>query len=416
MKLTLRLENEEVIDVPDEAELETSDTPAAEIENGFKSFDGMVEAISNLRHLQKHINMFGVTKEMLHLVNEGGNLSSSTGMTLPYYESDDEGNEVEDVEMTDIPENDELVASLEGLIGKAKDNIVKFFKWLKEKLIQFWNWVKGLFGKKQKTVVEAAKTVAPEEIAKAIVEKKSDTGSSKPRTAADLADDDDDSSLDYNTVLKMVETAIKTGEEKLTFFHKDTFVGFAQAIPACLKSFTGIKIDKYTGDVENVEHLYKTISNTFGTKFVDLVKEGGKPYLKLTGAKSTFEEMIESEWVDSTAKALGYGTIKEFGKIGGSLVLNAVKAQQESDKFVKTLDSECNNAISAMEKLAKGQDLQSVYNEAAIKTMKSNMNTLFTVYNLITKYNLRMATAFENNCKVARSMAIRNTLALLKNS
>lgn len=151
MKLTLSLESDEVIDVPEEAIIEEID-PGKEVVEGFKKLDSFFEIIANLKHVQNNIKRFGVTKELIHLINKDRNFSDSTGITLPYYESDDEA---DDINEDDIPAEEVVMEGFGDAMKKAKDAVVKFFKWIWEKLKAFGTAIADFFRNYKKKITGA---------------------------------------------------------------------------------------------------------------------------------------------------------------------------------------------------------------------------------------------------------------------
>lgn len=78
-----------------EAVEEASEDVEEVAEMGFN----IVDVIENLTSLQAHVKKFGVTKQMLHLVNANNQLGDAIGLALPYYEDDDQ---VDDISEDDI--------------------------------------------------------------------------------------------------------------------------------------------------------------------------------------------------------------------------------------------------------------------------------------------------------------------------
>ncbi len=73
-----------------------------DLENALNVISSHQEVIRNLKTIQSNIKKFGATKELIHLINQDNNFSSNTGITLPYYESDDVEIEVPDTAEVEV--------------------------------------------------------------------------------------------------------------------------------------------------------------------------------------------------------------------------------------------------------------------------------------------------------------------------
>ena len=133
----------------DEAAQEEVEEASEEVEAVAKFGMQLVDIYQNLTFIKKHVQMFGVTKQMLHLVNANGQLSSAIGLTLPHYESDDEA---EDITMDDVPEAEVVVEGLGEAVTKAMDAIKKFFKTMWEKIKVFFKNIFVLSSRLKKNI------------------------------------------------------------------------------------------------------------------------------------------------------------------------------------------------------------------------------------------------------------------------
>lgn len=117
--------------IADQEAQEEVEEASEEVETAAKFGMQLVAIHENLSFIKQHVQMFGVTKQMLHLVNANGQLGSAIGLALPYYESDDEA---ADIVMDDVPETEVMVEAIGETLTKWKENVKKFFKMIWEKL------------------------------------------------------------------------------------------------------------------------------------------------------------------------------------------------------------------------------------------------------------------------------------------
>lgn len=163
MKMRFGLEEDTNIEVPgseESAESAAADQEANEaVEEASEGMEEVVdmglnicEVIDNLTSLRAHVKKFGVTKQMLHLVNANNQLGNAIDIALPYYESDDEA---DDINEDDIPAEEVVMEGFGSAMKKAKDAVVKFFKWIWEKLKAFGTAIADFFRNYKKKIAGA---------------------------------------------------------------------------------------------------------------------------------------------------------------------------------------------------------------------------------------------------------------------
>lgn len=388
-------------------EIENEPSPIIDIMNGFSKCGNYLEIIDNFKSIRKHINMFGITKEFLHLVNSDNQLSNALNITLPYYEDDND-----EIDLDNLPGVDEeLIPSMEGLIGDAKDNIVKFFKWLKEKIVNFfkWLWDKITFKKKavedSKIDVEKIKKEVDAEI-KTILDKY-ETSEKKltPEEQAKINKECDE-------IVKKVEEAIKNKKAPigLRFFNKETAYKFLKAFEEGFDSLSKLKINPSSGEIENFDvntflkwqkdlqwnGSYNIADVGFNdTNFSkDLKYLNWRPDHAVKRAKNN--KSLSEQQQKEDIKDLGYSGIDDYNKIADEIL-------KISDKFknLKNVSNELTKVCNENMKTVSNDKDDNVVSLADIKRVKHNTQELLKFINKTISFFDSFVTRYYNSNKIA---------------
>ena len=145
--INIDITTDDVDDVDINEQQENSEDAVEQAEEEIDTADSTIDYLrgvhKNFLTMHRHIQMFGITREFLHLVNSNNNFGSAIGLTLPYYEEDGElGKENDKVTEIEVPEEAEIEMAMEGIVeglkkvyNKLKDGVTsaitateRFFK------------------------------------------------------------------------------------------------------------------------------------------------------------------------------------------------------------------------------------------------------------------------------------------------
>lgn len=136
--INIDIVTDEPSDVDIQESVESTEEASDDIEETGETITQLFLVKTNLEVMHRHIQMFGITREFLHLVNKNNNFGSAINMHLGYYKEEDgelgkpeKAND--NITEVDIPEEAEIEMALEGignavknLYGKIKSGVATF--------------------------------------------------------------------------------------------------------------------------------------------------------------------------------------------------------------------------------------------------------------------------------------------------